>query len=79
MTNYTSVIKVTEYPPQLKHKTIFETYASLRASESMLIVNDHDPLPLRFQLESMHKGNYEWDYIEQGPTTFQVKITKLNE
>ena len=79
MSNYTSVIKVTEYPPHLKHKTIFETYASLQPSESVLIINDHDPIPLRFQLESTHKGNYEWDYIEQGPTTFQVEITKLNE
>ena len=79
MSNYTSVIKVTDYPPHLKHKTILETYASLQQSESMLIVNDHDPVPLRFQLESMHKENFEWNYIDQGPTTFQVKITKLNE
>lgn len=77
MTNYTSVIKVTEYPPHLKHKTIFETYESLQPSESMLIVNDHDPIPLRFQLESTHEGKFDWEYIEQGPTTFQVKITKL--
>ena len=79
MSNYTSVIKVTEYPPHLKHKTIFETYASLQPSESMLIVNDHDPIPLRFQLESTHEGKFDWEYIEQGPITFQVKITKLNE
>lgn len=42
----------------------------------MLLVNDHDPVPLKFQFESMHTGQFTWEYIEQGPVTFQVKIGK---
>ncbi|KXH78806.1 DUF2249 domain-containing protein [Sporosarcina sp. HYO08] len=78
MTEYAAIVKVPEYPPHLKHQTIFQTFDGLNPSESMLIINDHDPVPLRFQLESMHKGNYGWEYIEQGPSTFQVKVTKLS-
>ncbi|MBS4209408.1 DUF2249 domain-containing protein [Bacillus sp. FJAT-50079] len=77
MSTFAATVKVTEYPPHLKHKVIFETFKQLHSSESMLIVNDHDPVPLRFQFESMYEGKFNWEYIEQGPTTFQVKIDKL--
>lgn len=77
MNEYTATINATEYPPQLKHKVIFETFNGLKSAEAMLLINDHDPVPLRFQFESMYPGAYSWDYIEQGPEWFRVKIKKL--
>ncbi|WP_062106673.1 DUF2249 domain-containing protein [Bacillus niameyensis] len=77
MNTYAATVKVTEYPPHLKHKVIFETYKKLESKEAMLIVNDHDPIPLRYQLESMFPDQFEWEYVEQGPSTFQIKIEKL--
>ncbi|MFC5465471.1 DUF2249 domain-containing protein [Lederbergia graminis] len=77
MNTYAATIKVTEYPPHLKHKVIFETFKKLNPSESMLLINDHDPKPLHFQFESMYAGDYHWEYVEQGPEVFQVKIDKL--
>lgn len=76
MSPFAATVIATEYPPQLKHKIIFETFAGLQPNEAMLLVNDHDPVPLRFQFESMHAGKFAWEYIEQGPQTFQVKISK---
>jgi uncharacterized protein (DUF2249 family) len=76
MQTYAQTVNATEYPPQLKHKVIFETFRNLKPSEAMLLINDHDPVPLRFQFEATHPGQYTWEYIEQGPT-FQVKIGKL--
>jgi len=76
MENYAATINATEYPPHLKHKMIFETFNKLNAGESMLLVNDHDPKPLRFQFESMYAEQYSWEYVQQGPTLFQVKISK---
>jgi uncharacterized protein (DUF2249 family) len=77
MSQFAATVNATEYPPHLKHKVIFETFNNLKPSEVMLLVNDHDPMPLRFQFESMHTGKYTWEYLEQGPLTFQVKIGKL--
>lgn len=77
MNPYKTTVVATEYPPQLKHKTIFAAYNELESGEAMLLVNDHDPVPLRFQFESMHPGKFTWEYIEQGPDTFQVKIAKI--
>jgi hypothetical protein len=44
--------------PHLKHKVIFETFNNLKPSEAMLLINDHDPVPLRLQFESMHTGQF---------------------
>ena len=76
MENYAATINATEYPPHLKHKMIFETFNKLNDGESMLLINDHDPKPLRFQFESMYAEHYDWEYVQQGPTIFQVKISK---
>jgi uncharacterized protein (DUF2249 family) len=40
------------------------------------LVNDHDPLPLRYQLEATRADVYTWDYLEQGPKTWKVKIKR---
>ncbi len=77
MNTFAATVIATEYPPQLKHKVIFETFDALKPEEAMLLVNDHDPRPLRFQFESMHAGAYTWEYLEEGPEIFRVKIGKL--
>ncbi|WP_018753384.1 DUF2249 domain-containing protein [Paenibacillus sanguinis] len=76
MSQFKVTVNATEYPPQLKHKTIFSAYNSLRPGEAMLLINDHDPVPLRFQFDALHPGAFTWEYIEQGPAMFQVKIGK---
>ncbi|MEN1987188.1 DUF2249 domain-containing protein [Paenibacillus hubeiensis] len=77
MKPYAATVNATEYPPHLKHKVIFETFENLQPQEAMLLINDHDPVPLRFQFQSVHPDQFEWEYIEQGPATFQVKISKI--
>lgn len=61
-------------PPRDKHPTIFRTFDALAAGESMLLINDHDPAPLRYQLQAERSGKFEWTYLEQGPVTWRVQI-----
>lgn len=77
MSSFAATVNATEYPPHLKHKVIFQTFDKLEPGEAMLLVNDHDPVPLRFQFESMHPGQFTWEYEEQGPVTFRVRIGKI--
>lgn len=42
----------------------------------MLLVNDHDPVPLYYQFAGEHGGTFRWEYLEQGPETWRVRITK---
>lgn len=63
-------------PPREKHPTIFQTFAALEPGESFVLLNDHDPRPLRYQFQFEHEGEYEWTYLEEGPTVWRVEIGK---
>ncbi|HEX7117947.1 MAG TPA: DUF2249 domain-containing protein [Longimicrobiales bacterium] len=63
-------------PPREKHPTIFQTFEALKPGESFILVNDHDPRPLRYQFEFEHAGKFVWEYLEQGPTVWRVAISK---
>jgi regulator of cell morphogenesis and NO signaling len=64
--------------PSVKHATIFNRFDSLKSGESFVLHNDHDPRPLRFQLENLKGNIFQWEYLEQGPELFRIKITKNN-
>lgn len=53
-------------PKPEKHKTIFATFAKLAVGESFVLLNDHEPEPLRLEFEREHPGSYGWEYLEKG-------------
>lgn len=63
-------------PPREKHPSIFRTFDALASGETFVLVNDHDPFPLRYQFEAERTGQYEWEYIERGPTVWRVAISR---
>jgi uncharacterized protein (DUF2249 family) len=65
-------------PPREKHPTIFQTFAGLGGGESFVLVNDHDPFPLRYQFEAEHPGEFGWEYLEEGPAVWQVRISRTD-
>lgn len=69
-------LDVTKIEPRLKHPTIFEKFAGLCENEHFILHNDHDPMPLRFQMQSELGKVFTWEYILQGPEVWEVKITK---
>lgn len=62
-------------PPREKHPTIFATFDALSPGESFVLVNDHDPFPLRFQFEAERTGAFGWKYLEEGPQVWRVQIS----
>ncbi len=60
-----------------KHPAIFRTYDSLAAGESFVLVNNHDPRHLREEFETEHPGGYAWDYLDRGPASWRIRISKL--
>ena len=63
-------------PPPQRHQRIFATWEGLKSGEAMRIINDHDPKPLRYQFEAEYAGHHAWEYEQQGPKDWQVKITR---
>ncbi|MGH7781398.1 MAG: DUF2249 domain-containing protein [Candidatus Binataceae bacterium] len=62
--------------PRERHTQIFDTYNALRPGEAFILINDHDPKPLYYQFEAEHAGQFSWDYLEQGPDTWRVRIAR---
>jgi len=61
-----------------KHPTIFSAYDRLGCGESLVLVNNHDPLHLRDEFEAEYPGSYGWEYLERGPRDWRVRISKLS-
>ena len=69
-------IDVRDMAPRERHPLIFATFDALHAGEAFLLVNDHDPKPLYYQFSAEHSGQFAWEYLERGPETWQVRISK---
>lgn len=70
-------VDVREIAPRNRHPLIFQTFRDLPADHAMELVNDHDPRPLFYQFQAELPGKFGWDYLEEGPDTWRVRITKL--
>jgi uncharacterized protein (DUF2249 family) len=57
-----------------RHGLIFTAYRALRPGGGFVLVNDHDPRPLRYQFEAQYAGEFTWDYLEAGPKVWRVRI-----
>lgn len=71
-------IDVRTVPPRERHPLLFRTFDELPAGQSFELVNDHDPKPLYYQFQVERNGTVEWEYLEQGPETWRVRIGKVN-
>ncbi|MGB3446968.1 MAG: DUF2249 domain-containing protein [Xanthobacteraceae bacterium] len=69
-------IDVRSLIPAQRHAKIFQLVGELAAGDSFILVNDHDPKPLYYQLEAEHPREFSWTYLQQGPAVWKVEIGK---
>lgn len=62
--------------PAQRHVQIFQRLGTLSPGDGFVLVNDHDPKPLYYQIEAEHPKEFSWTYIESGPTVWRVEIRK---
>lgn len=70
-------LDVRQLPPAKRHPLIFQTFEALKPSDAFILVNDHDPKPLYYQFKFEQDGRFAWDYLEQGPEVWRVRIGKM--
>ncbi|MBP9503477.1 MAG: DUF2249 domain-containing protein [Candidatus Promineofilum sp.] len=70
------ILDIRPYPPMQRHSLIFETFGALAPGAGFVLVNDHDPKPLYYQFQAEHTGEFSWDYLQQGPIEWRVRIGK---
>ncbi len=72
-----AVLDVQALAPARRHEKIFATYGALGPGTAFVLVNDHDPKPLRYQFEAEHAGRFTWEVLEAGPTVWRLRIGRL--
>lgn len=70
-------IDVRSLIPMQRHQKIFELVDQLVPGKGFVLINDHDPKPLYYQLEAEHPGQFSWTYLESGPEVWRVEIARL--
>ena len=63
--------------PARRHTLILDTYHALTPGAGFELVNDHDPKPLYYQFAAEHAGQFVWEYQEQGPEVWRVRIGRV--
>jgi uncharacterized protein (DUF2249 family) len=76
MTHTAARIDVRTIAPRERHPLIFSTFGALTRGQALELVNDHDPKPLFYQFNAEMPGQFEWQYLENGPDTWRVAITR---
>lgn len=71
------ILDVRSETPSRRHGLVLDTCRALRIGEGFVLANDLDLKPLRHQLEVEQAGAYGWDYLEQGPEVWRVRIGRL--
>lgn len=69
-------LDVRDIPPPRRHPMIFTMFEHLQPGAAFVLINDHDPKPLYYQLNFEHAGQLVWEYLEEGPQTWRVRIGK---
>jgi uncharacterized protein (DUF2249 family) len=71
------VLDVRTEIPKRRHELIFETFDQTPVGTGYVLVNDHDPKPLYYQLQAEHNGEFSWEYLESGPEVWRVRIGRV--
>lgn len=72
-----STIDVRTVPGPQRHPLIFHMFDSLQPGEALEVVNDHDPFPLQNQFNFMKRGQFPWDYLQEGPDLWRVRLARI--
>lgn len=72
-----STLDVRDIQHAQRHPLIFRTYNALQPGQAFILVVDHDPKPVLFELDFVQKGKFEYTYLAQGPEVWRVQMAKI--
>ena len=58
-----------------RHPLVF-AFDALEVGESFVLINDHDPIPLHGQMETMRPQQLTWEYIIRQPGIFRISVSR---
>lgn len=70
------MVDVRGMEPRFRHPLIFRALDELKPARAIELVNDHDPIPLFYQLQATRAGQFEWTPVEEGPEVWRIRIQR---
>lgn len=70
------LIDVRGLSPVARHARAFAAFGAVQPGEAFILVSDHDPQPLYYELTFEYHGRLIWEALENGPDTWRVCIGK---
>lgn len=65
------------FPPAERHEMFYQAFADIKPGEAFVFTNDHDPRPLYYQMEAESTEPFKWEYLEEGPEVWKVRVRKV--
>ncbi|NUQ38501.1 MAG: DUF2249 domain-containing protein [Caldilineales bacterium] len=69
-----TILDIRPVHPMHRHPMIFDLFESLEPGQGFILINDHNPKPLFYQFQAELPGQFTWEYLEQGPAEWRVRI-----
>lgn len=77
MAEQPETLDVRPIPPRERHPLIFERLDALNVGAALLLLNDHDPKPLRYQLMAERPEQFTWEPQQEGPEEWAIRISRV--
>lgn len=71
-------VDVRDIPCRVKHAKILQRWSELPVGAHFVLINDHDPVPLHYQLSAQHPDEFTWEYLMKGPEQFHIRIRRVS-
>ena len=71
-----SVVDVRLIAPAERHPAIFAAFQALNPGEQLVLLNDHEPVPLHQQMQALWPEQFAWDAQPTGQGDWSVRITR---
>lgn len=65
------------YQPSERHDMFYKAFADIKPGEAFVFINDHDPKPLYYQMKAESEEPFLWEYLEEGPIDWKVRVIKI--
>lgn len=71
-------LDVRAIPTWERHPRIFAAYDALRTDETLTLISDHEPRPLRAEFERKRAGGFTWVQRQLGDGRWEVRLTRCD-
>jgi uncharacterized protein (DUF2249 family) len=70
-------VDLRDLPSTLRHANVLRLARRLSVGTAFVFVTDRNPEPLYYQLETVHRHEFFWNYLDNGPAVWRVQIGRL--